>query len=351
MADIVYLWFNSEKEKYSPDLIDQLNEYKNSLLPIAEKNKDKKGKNIPSTMVINHFTKSYPRPKVLIGADKLEYFVGETPNGKLRIYNLHDIHKSITKSDESHMFVSDWIMEVLKNSDVFIDVFLEYGVPSKDYRIKRRPSYFYSQGEMTRTIDNLEDCMIHKKDCPTPNSRVHGVDPRGRSDIIDHIKLILYRNKGDKITDSTINSIVEYLFRAMQSRLYLKQYKNAPDCIKEIDEVLKERIKYKIDEMKKEYTINEIIINVNIIKAKIGIILMDAYLLGRLFRKFDIRPSDRGMPKNVQNVIIYTGGDHSRFYSKMLYHCGFKLKYVKRSKIRMERKLDISNIPYPLFRD
>ena len=203
MADIVYLWFNSEKEKYSPDLIDQLNEYKNSLLPIAEKNKDKKGKNIPSTMIINHFTKSYPHPKVLVGAYKLEYFVGESPNGKIRIYNLYDEHKILFKHNKEHMFVSDWIIEILKNSDVFIDVFLEYDIPFKGHNLKKRPSWYYNQGELTKTIGILEDCMIHKKGCPTPNSRVHGADVRKRQEIISEFEKIIRRNKGEKLTKST----------------------------------------------------------------------------------------------------------------------------------------------------
>ena len=356
MAEIIRRWCSSEKEKYSPDLIDQLNEYKNSLLPIAEKNKDKKGKNIPSTMIINHFTKSYPHPKVLVGAYKLEYFVGESPNGKIRIYNLYDEHKILFKHNKEHMFVSDWIIEILKNSDVFIDVFLEYDIPFKGHNLKKEGPDFYNQGEMMQTVDKLEDCMFYKK-CPTPNSRVHGVDIRKLEYIISGFEKIIRSNKGDYLTELTIKSLREYLHNILQSKKIRKQLRNAPECMREIvtDVILKvfnDRLSWI-----KKFNVKTILEDPYMrLSTSIGTILMDVYLLGRLFRKFDIRPSDKGMPENVQNAIIYTGGLHSIFYSYVFKQCGFKLKFTKgffdmRKGENQIRELDISKLDYPLFRD
>ena len=364
MAEIIRRWCSSEKEKYSPDLIDKLDEYENELLPIARKNKNRKGKKIPSTMIINHFTKSYPRPKVLLGPYKLEYLTGNTPNGKLRIYNLHDYHRHITKKNKEHMFASEWILETLKNSDVFIDVFLEYDIPFKGHNLKKRPSWYYNQGELTKTIGILEDCMIHKKGCPTPNSRVHGADVRKRQEIISEFEKIIRRNKGEKLTKSTVKSLREYIHNILQTKKIKKQFINTPDCIRnEIFNIIDNRFLEELEKIK-HISSDEILEDTGaIIGSSIGVILMDAYLLGRLFRKFDIRPSDKGMSENIQNVIIYAGGEHSEFYTKVLQKCGFKLKYsvgvtgktidyaLQKGELIKYMTLDISNIPYPLFRD
>ncbi len=67
MAEIVTKWCQPGKNQYSIDLLEQLDPYQKSLMKVAERNKDKKGKDIPSRIVINYFTQQYPQPKWLRG--------------------------------------------------------------------------------------------------------------------------------------------------------------------------------------------------------------------------------------------------------------------------------------------
>ena len=363
MSDISKRWFYSEKEKYSPDLIDNFTwRDEDKLMPIAVKTRKTKGKDIPSTMIYNHYNESYPDPEVILGAFKLEYLTGETPNGKLRIYNLYDMHQIMYQDEESHMFVSDWIIEILFNSDVFIDVFLEHTVPSKGINLERMWEGYYDQGEMTKTIDKLEDCMFYRKYCPTPNIRVHGIDIRDRKTNVEKFKHILENVSTIRINDSTVQQFREFVDELLNSNIIKKQLIDTPECIKnKALEMSKIKFDNSIQDLK-EYTITQILDEPNIYFSwTIGSVLIDIYLLGRLFRKFNI-DSDKYMPENIQNAIIYTGGNHAKFYSEVLQACGFELKYSVGSLKLMEggisandsiklRELNISDLNYPLFRD
>ena len=362
MDSIIDLWYNSEKEKYSPDLIDQLDEYENELLPIARKNMKRKEKKIPSRMIINHFTKSYPRPKFMLGPYKLEYFVGDTPNGKLRIYNLYDFHDYIFKTNDEQMFVSNWIYKVLKNSDVFIDVFLEHNVPDRyEEIISLEYGDYLDLGELAEFAASMNDCIFFKENCPAPNCRIHGADIRRNKYIAESFKNIVNDNEGTELTESTVNSLRRKMVKVIKSAKFKKQYRNVPECIQNVlNNIIKKRFRAAIRQLKK-FEIDEIK-NGDAFNLTLGPILMDAYLISRLFRKFDLRPSDKGMPENIQNAIIYTGGYHAKFYSEVLQQCGFELKFSTgysyldmlksdQQEIKKMRILDISNIPYPLFRD
>ena len=67
MVSIVTRWCQPGEDRYSIDLLEKLEPHRESLMKVAEKNKDKKGKDIPSRIVINYFSEQYPKPKWLRG--------------------------------------------------------------------------------------------------------------------------------------------------------------------------------------------------------------------------------------------------------------------------------------------
>ena len=99
------------------------------------------------------------------------------------------------------------------------------------------------------------------------------------------------------------------------------------------------------------------------------ILIMDIYLLARLFRTFNVDSKDkRKHPSNVQNAIIFAGGIHATNYEIFLQQVGFEEVYsvgnfrsdfndVARymngdPPFRSDKEhqcLDISNMPNPLF--
>ena len=84
-----------------------------------------------------------------------------------------------------------------------------------------------------------------------------------------------------------------------------------------------------------------------------GAIITDVYTLSRLFKKFDIQRKDRGMPKYINNAIIYAGYNHSIFYRTTLEKCGFDVifhKILDFNQRSPDRCLDVRKLPYPLFR-
>ena len=197
MATTITKWCHSGKDQYDIELLEELNPHRKSLMEVAEKHKNEKGKNIPSWMIINHFTKKYPHLDLLEGPIQIEYLVGETPNGILRIYNIHDWHRQPEKCNNGNMRVNEWILQVLKSADVFVDVFLEDSPPMKtffgdDYSAF---DYEFGKGTLHDIVMSLRDCIREKKNCPAPNARIHGVDVRTVGNVLKSQTLTFLRRQ------------------------------------------------------------------------------------------------------------------------------------------------------------
>lgn len=101
-----------------------------------------------------------------------------------------------------------------------------------------------------------------------------------------------------------------------------------------------------------------------VICKRYNCIVIDGYLLARVFKKFNIdttdlnkkRPTDE--PEEPHNIIIYAGNDHSKVYRKFLTQLGFEDKGSSGhmdSEIDSEdtvyKCIDMSKIKQPLFSD
>ena len=92
--------------------------------------------------------------------------------------------------------------------------------------------------------------------------------------------------------------------------------------------------------------------------VKFNVLISDAYLLARIFKKFNInnplikhRPTDE--PEEPHNIIIYAGDMHSETYRKFLKYLGFRQLEQSPSPgdghVKMTNCVNMSNITQPLF--
>ena len=75
----------------------------------------------------------------------------------------------------------------------------------------------------------------------------------------------------------------------------------------------------------------------------------DAYLLGRVFKKFDISKRQNDEPIKPHNIIIYAGDGHSIIYRKFLKSIGFNR--IESTKTGFNNCIDMIGITQPLFSD
>ena len=352
MAEIVTKWCQPGKNQYSIDLLEQLDPYQKSLMKVAERNKDKKGKDIPSRIVINYFTQQYPQPKWLRGPWQVDYLVGNTDNGIMKIYNLHDSHLHPKKCERSSMKANEWIIRVLKSADVFVDVFIETAPPIKTFFGSEYEEYEYElrPGTLADLIKELNKCVSQGENCPAPNSRIHGVDVRQIGRVLKtQIETVYPDPEASDVTfDEAVLNVVDMSVNIFASVKMQKQIQGLPKCI---FKKLVGKFTKNLKNCLLEINIPEISYSDRIISLTecIGGVLMDIYLLGRLFKTFDAT-EERGQPTHVHNAIIYTGLYHSAEYKSVLESCGFKIVFENQSSGPKDQCVDISEMPYPLFR-
>ncbi len=352
MVSIVTKWCQPGKERYSIDLLEQLEPYQKSLMKVAEKNKNEEGKNIPSRIVINYFTQQYPQPAILQGPTQIDYLVGETDNGTMRIYNLYDSHIRPKKCKKGAMKADEWIIRVLKSADVFVDVFIETDPPIKTFfgEEYEEEEYELRPGALSDLIKELNKCVKQGENCPAPNSRIHGVDVRQIGRILRNQIAKAYQDPetSDVTVDEAVVNVIDTSVSIFASIKMQKQIQGLPKCA------------FKKLVGKFRGNLRDCLLDINAPKISyakritslvecIGGVLMDIYLLGRIFKTFDTT-EERGQPSRVSNAIIYTGLSHSTEYRDVLESCGFKVVFENQSSGIQDQCVDISGMPYPLFR-
>ena len=165
----------------------------------------------------------------------------------------------------------------------------------------------------------------------------------GNSNIKDEIKKFI-EDKIDKIDTKIIGLIfifTEKIIKLQNEYNENKAKRKIKDESKMIEDEDEDESKMIEDEDKHELKIEELLIeNFTELEGCIGILseqlteinylIVDGYLLGRIFKTFDIyttdpkkqRPTDE--PEEPHNIIIYAGIYHSNNYRRFLDNIGFK---------------------------
>jgi len=283
--------------------------------------------------------KSALRPEYLSGVSHFSMLKGTVGGEQRKILLLYDFHHRKGECPKSLNFtpVSELIFALLK-SDIFIDCFLERSALEKSFiekalpeslrisekSLQRLKSKALKGTEMAVVINTLEDCFVpsHRSRCSYPNNRVHFTNIRLFSLMID------YYLSGDEerfhrviesMTGKKRLSIEDYkklmLQIALKSKMIRKQWEKGP-----FKDDWVSHIKLYLDIFVEE----DLLIKIYLISSEpeeweeravmaFFTPLMDMYLLGRLFKRYD----DKKHPF-ANNSIIYVGAAHAIVYHKYL---------------------------------
>ena len=229
-------------------------------------------------------------------------------NGK-NICIFGEIHKlyrydTCAKSKDDTVYFHNFLQTLLiSNPHTFYDFFLETGYKNKNEPITgKRKEYefsFYYLDEF------LKDCLSFVKNCPYKNLRAHYTDTRATIIPAHNVIVDMYYN-----ASSTQEIDIEYFKKDIISLL-----KSDKLLLKELgksylgDEILQ----FCIDRVRKIHNIGGAITAA--VAILIGTVIMDAYLLARVFRKFK-KSTDK--PEELSNIIIYAGDYHAQAYDEFM---------------------------------
>jgi hypothetical protein len=297
-------------------------------------------------------------------------------------YVLSDMHIRTDGCGNMKYHIGNWLEDTIKNSPVFIDVYVE-----KAYVYKKYPSIGGRFDRVAKVIKPTDDyidivrsffseCFRHQKyETVCKTSRFHYTDMRdifetetqfegGHSFlneyIFKYIEKIELENmsviKRDEIVRK-LNNYFEFL-RNRNSIVYRridKQFKNIKD------EKLRNKLRLLFEKDLNYYSnsIRHISPDINGDYQNIeshrmdGILryvseLMDYYLIARSLRSFKKIKDVYSRPS--YNNIIYTGGWHVNNYVNILLNLGFKTEFESYSDRGGNLQcLDISDMEQPMF--
>ena len=389
-------------ETYNTNYLDSENLItQNSFYETSDKHKDgEKGRTTLMKCIVNHFTKQKPKVKYIGGPISLSY---HRKDGK-QIYIFGEYHyPDIDCPPQAEiMKVEDYLYEVLKNTDVFLDIYFELDPPEgrgssyENYDNKYRLiCLFFKFKECIASATRFDDICrlarihytdyrhIRKKSSRITNFYLSLSDYTGYPNIdklfsessIEVLNILSMRNGEDEYVNLFLGMIREnyYLVKELDKSLLkndiefftmikiksiIKERKNLITDISNIILGLYEQYKLGIVTW---VLINNIKNSVSLLKTYIiGIIAkeMDLYLLARVFRKFDItrpyaKPNQKDdkytdQPVEPHNIVIYAGDLHS-------YNCREFLSYIGFEEVNIIEKndydtcLDVRKFPQPFF--
>lgn len=303
------------------------------------------------------------------------------------VYLIGESHKAYIPCNDKVKNISDLVISNLRNTDKFIDVFLEKPVFTKETPEQKFTAF--GSTNILNVIDNdLSNCLIRSKEkCEFYGARIHYADVRHmffyNSDMkllgfllikIQSILALMAHNNEDYkktlkiliddlelhkdkfleiLKDSeTIKQNLRIVFNTYNK--YQKNLKNLTDP--DVRMYLMRYLKNVIDKTEvwmliygnllsslKEGTINSMSIYMKIFN--ILTTFMDVYLISRLFR--DYKQVKYQNSKSAKYSLIITGEAHTDNYIKILHDLGFR--------VQMSRGIAsdgcIHDVPSILFND
>jgi hypothetical protein len=375
-------------ESYDTSLVDKLSKngykvLKNIITKYNIKNVKFKGLFYILFNKINKIQKMYMNS--YYGADSFIYMTSDKYDKY--VYLIGETHREYIPCDNKVEKIKDLIMSNLRNTDKFIDVFLETDIKEKNINIKVKRAVSSSTNVIFSIIDELGSCLsFTKEECDLYGSRIHYTDPRHifyhsfnynlelfgwiLVSIMNLLLRIVYNNDYKSYSDK----ILRYLRKEEQG---MRKLLKDSDTVKEnLISIFTKYYKYeknlnnlsdnKVKNYLQEYLMNsinrirydnlvydELISNLTSLSPnsildlyfsifELMIAFMDVYLISRLFR--DYKSVKYQNSKSAKYSIIITGDTHTQNYVRMLSDLGFK------TRINIKKDNDcLHNIPSVLF--
>jgi hypothetical protein len=230
------------------------------------------------------------------------HFMLNTPN----FFNKYDDRRTLT--------INSFLKSLLlSNSTKVYDLYLETEFISKSIPI--RQNVWEGNFSLHLLNKDFEKCFqIDKTLCEYRNLRAHYMDYRNAGSEENIKKIIeLYQNTDDNNKTEVLKQLLEYILKLPKIKKQLEanvmQQKIIEFLRKKVDEVLKKAYTTEyITEYKVTYKLSPIQVFINCL-------IMDAYILGRLFKRQSMI--------DQENIIIYVGDAHSVLYCEFLESIGF----------------------------
>lgn len=381
---------------YNTNILDDAAELQQaSFYKVCKDNKNnKKGNTVLKRLILNHYTKSKPVFSQLSGPLSLTVHYSKKYHKKIYIFgefHMHDFpcvdrncsygqvvnpktYKCISdkgpiantlKSEgfkleqrQTSEDISDYFEELFKNTDVFIDFYVEFpAFQKRGYYLWKK---YYSPGTLRTMMDRFAKCIetverVLEEDCAL--IRAHYIDIRRTSTINFGTQYFINKFRGINETNvkalrieinvwtlrpilltmgESKDIIIKYFIDEYENSSYNKKEVAKSTLSKKIDKWVKKKIIERVNiyyiglQSKTKILLNpKINDEVFISNLKqltyelidISFLIVDSYTLARIFRKFDVKNTNQ--PVEPSNIIIYAGNFHSNNYREFLTDEGF----------------------------
>ena len=414
---------------YDTNILDNQSEVtQKQFLDISLKNRNNTvnpGKKVLMELICNHYSPSVKKPIAdFIGGPKT-LSIHWHPVYKKIIYILGEWHANnmdcdIFKKDAVTVPAEDYLYDLMLSTDVFLDIYIEL----ESYKGGEYLSEPYTPGRTDELFKKFRKCLQYntRSDTSCKLARVHYFDIRDNNiDVTDmeenkitilwikhKIEYILL-NEGDnktrcvsslksllqkypkistllrELVQDDIKTVCEFMKKQLAEEPYIK--KNL-DKIKENPELKTEILTFygnilckKIEKIKsyiKKDILNILNYNeqsddvlfksmdaLNALLSRSMTFFADVYLLGRMFKDFDMSEMEKkaykgaiDQPNRAKNIIIYCGAFHAKNYTRFLESIGFNEidhsgdlteTITKPNADTPKYCLDIRNIKQPFF--
>jgi hypothetical protein len=281
------------------------------------------------------------------------------------------VDNTISISDVIHLLIEE-------DSSKTINVYLEIPYISES---KDRQKFSASTGYIADVASAFSPCfLVEKKNCPYSNVRFHYVDIRhwqNQKYMIDRQYLEVYLRlaisdfeQGKKLSDVNLQGISKYRWafeekinvKELLDRMKItKQIQNIPEkevrdaifneLVPKLENVLPTNPKWMLDMALRHLMLGKPKGSIGVIYMSIdslqnfGVILMDMYVLSRMFRTFGKEPRS-------ERDIVYAGATHIEMYDKILVeNLGFEKLQSSQDSKDTYQCIDVSNFaPYIKFK-
>ena len=376
---------------YNTNIVDlMIPDEKNFLLDVATKLKNtQKGNTTLISLINNKKSNTLRKIKYIGGPKTLSLYWNKEYEMTIYIFGEYHTNKGdcykINKNG-LHLEVEDFILDLVKNTPAFLDIYLEMPPFASDIEINNTG--------MSRIAHKLQ-----KLDSVDNLIRLHSIDIRfGKSGLDDKTSALLknlisiYESPDNKINlDDTSTKILKNL-----ATFDLAEYKNYivfiilnnKSVLKEINKsflrdkilsfftnnIIQDGLKYRElfretipvlfhDRISFLSSLEKILRPLIIINSNI----VDIYTISRIFKSFDMTKGLRlkkvFQPKIPHNIIIYAGDAHSWRFRNFLDYIGTKKishtgndipeRYndYKLNQNKVDSCIDLTNFPMPFFKN
>jgi hypothetical protein len=314
--------------------------------------------------------------------NKTIYLLGENDHR-----NIYGCKNNINLQDKKHIDITDYLLNLFKNSPMFIDFYVEWPILFGDIDTftmgpnQNLHDMFYS---MKGCVTNLKN-----RNCPY-NVRMHTIDARNikgqndykkknynsilskmAEDIRTHIELnhisfdnfkLLYKKEIKLLSSITsYASVVKIISNEITSNNLLTKELNKSTLQSKI--IINCLIKFYKNKLKEEFprivfigkwfkyaekvsTYPDGLIHISKFMTRMTAIIMDIYTISRMFKIFDVKKHEH-YPLEAFNIIFYGGNGHTE---PLEYFLSFlKFKKVESEYSNLVSCIDMTKIKQPLF--